>query len=90
MVTLLFALKIEIADAEGAGAVVDPEHAAFLLVAGGDEAIFAGLLLRRALAAAVAARDAERPGSDLGAAGIVSELTGHDVARQLVESIDQG
>ena len=56
VVALLLALEIEIADAESAGAVVDPEYAAFLLVAGGDESIFARLLLRRALAAAIAGR----------------------------------
>ena len=79
MIALLLALEIKIADAEAAGAIIDPENAALLLVPRRDEAVFAGLLLGRAIAAAIAGRDAEGAGPDVGSAGVVGELAGDDI-----------
>ena len=90
VIALLLALEIKIADAERAGAVIDAEHAAFLLVAGRDEPVVAGLLLCRAVAAAVAVGDPERARPDIGSSGIVGELAGDHVASQFIEPIDQG
>src|SRR5271156_1563144 len=86
---LLLSLKIEVADAERAGAVVDPEHAAFLLVACGDEAIFARLLLARPVATAIASRHAVGTGLDLGLVRIEIEFAGDDVAGELVQAVDE-
>src|SRR5271169_944709 len=86
---LLLPLKIEVADAERASAVVDPEYAAFLLVAGGDEAVFARLLLGRAVAAAIASRHAIGAGLDLGLVRVEIEFAGDDVAGQLVQAVDE-
>ena len=89
VIALLLALEIEIADAERAGAIIDAEHAAFLLMPRGDEAIVAGLLLRRAVAAAIAGRDAKRARADVGSSRIVRELAGDDVAGQFIQAVDQ-
>src|SRR5579871_511242 len=89
VIALLLALKIKIADAERAGAIIDPEHSAFLLMAGRDEPIVAGILLGRAVAAAIAGGDAERARAYIGSPRIVGELARDDVARQFVEAIDQ-
>src|SRR5271163_15575 len=86
---LLLALKIEVADAERARAVVDPEYAAFLLVAGGDEAVFARLLLGRAVAAAIASRHAIGAWLDLGLVRVEIEFAGDDVAGELVQAVDE-
>ena len=89
VIALLLALEIEIADAERAGAIIDAEHAAFLLVTRRDEPVVAGLLLRRAVAAAIAGRDAERARADVGSSRIVGELAGDDVAGQFIQPIDE-
>ncbi len=89
VIALLLALEIKIANAEPAGAIIDAEHAAFLLVSRRDEAIVAGVLLRGAVATAIAGRDAECAGADIGSSRIVGELARDDVARQFVEAIDQ-
>src|SRR5271168_2629678 len=86
---LLLPLKIEVADAERASAVVDPEYAAFLLVAGGDEAVFARLLLGRAVAAAIASRHAIGAWLDLGLVRVEIEFAGDDVAGELVQAVDE-
>ena len=88
-VALLLPLEIEIADAQRAGAVVDAKDAAFLFVPRRDEPVVARLLLGRAVAAAIADRDAEGAGLDVGLARIVGVLAGDDVAGQFVEPIDQ-
>ena len=90
VIALLLALEIKVADAERAGAIIDPEHAALLLVAGRDQAVVARLLLRRAVAAAVAVGDPERARADVGSPRIVGELAGDHVAGQFIEPIDQG
>src|SRR5665811_642222 len=74
VIALLLALEIKIANAERAGAIIDAEHPAFLLVTRGDEPILAGILLRRAVAAAIAGGDAKRARADIGSARIVGEL----------------
>ena len=89
VIALFLALEIEVADAERPGAIVDPEDAALLLVAGRDQAVVARLLLRRPVAAAVAVGDPERARTDVGSPRIVGELAGDDVAGQLVEPVDQ-
>src|SRR5208282_5024075 len=76
VIALLFPLEIEIADAQRAAAVVDAEDAALLFVPGGDEPVVAGLLLGRALAAAIARGDAEGARLDVRLAGIVRVLAG--------------
>ena len=89
VIALLLALKIQVANAERAGAIIDTKHAAFLLVTRRHEPIVAGLLLCRAVTAAIAGRDAERARADIGSARIVSELARDDVAGQFIKTIDQ-
>src|SRR5580692_608252 len=89
VIALLLTLEIEIANAERAGAIIDAEHAAFLLVARCDQPVVAGVLLGRAVAAAIAGGDAERARTDIGSPRIVSELARDHVARQFVEAVDE-
>ena len=89
MIALLLTLEIKIANAEPAGAIIDAKHAAFLLVTRRDQPIVAGVLLCRAVSAAIAGGDAERAGTDIGPPRIVSELARDDVAGQFVEAVDQ-
>ena len=88
-IALLFLLEIQIADAQRARAVIDPEDAAFLLVARGDQAIFAGIELGRPFAGAIADGDAEGARLDIGLAGIMPVLAGDDLAGQLVQPVDE-
>ena len=88
VIALLLALEIKIADAERAGAVIDAEHAAFLLVARRDEPVVARLLLCRAVAAAVAVGDPERAGPDIGTPGIVG-ATGRRSRRRSIYRADR-
>ena len=89
VIALLLTLEIKIANAEPAGAIIDAKHAAFLLVTRRDQPIVAGVLLGRAVAAAIAGGDAKRARTDIGSSRIVSELARDDVAGQFVEAVDQ-
>src|SRR5271165_2512353 len=89
VIALLLALEIQIADAEAARAIIDAENAAFLLMPRRDKAVIARLLFDCALAAAIAGRDSESAGPNVGSIGVVGELAGDDITRQLIQSVNK-
>src|SRR5580658_3430940 len=89
-VALFLALEIEVADADGPGAVIDAKDASFLFVAAGEQAIIARRLSAGAVGAAIAGGDPVGARADICLAGVMGELAGDYLAGQLVEPVEQG